>query len=171
MKIGSFLHCPLRSQIFCLATILLIMLAWNIPAFCGEIHDAAKAGDLTEVKTLLKKSPIWLTAKTAKAGRLCIGLWRLAKRISWNCYWLRMPRSMSKISMGKRLYRCQWILGVFFSDECCNMAIVEWLLAKGADVNARDDIGHTPLHRAASIGCKTIAELLLSNKADVNAII
>jgi ankyrin repeat protein len=33
---------------------LLIVLGRSIPAFCGEIHDAAKAGDLPKVKALLK---------------------------------------------------------------------------------------------------------------------
>jgi len=28
------------------------------PAFCGEIYDAAKAGDLEKVKALLKDNPI-----------------------------------------------------------------------------------------------------------------
>ncbi len=52
-------------------------------------------------------------------------------------------------------------------------AAVEALLAKGADVNAkeRDGVGETPLHYAANTtyGRKDIAELLLAKGADVNA--
>ena len=48
-------------------------------------------------------------------------------------------------------------------------AAVEALLAKGAEVNAKDNIGFTPLHIAAYWGKRDIAELLLDMGADVNA--
>jgi ankyrin repeat protein len=43
------------------------------------------------------------------------------------------------------------------------------LLAKGAEVNAKGKDGFTPLHTAARKGYKDVAELLLANGADVNA--
>jgi ankyrin repeat protein len=46
--------------------------------------------------------------------------------------------------------------------------IVELLLAKGADVNARNFTGKTPLQVAAVNGWKKVVELLLAHKADVN---
>jgi len=43
-------------------------------------------------------------------------------------------------------------------------------LADGADVNAKDEIGMTPLHWAAVLGRKNeIVELLIAEGADVNA--
>jgi ankyrin repeat protein len=48
-------------------------------------------------------------------------------------------------------------------------AMVELLLAKGADVNSRDSSGQTALHLAAENGFQSVAEALLANKADVNA--
>jgi ankyrin repeat protein len=47
--------------------------------------------------------------------------------------------------------------------------IVELLIAAGADVNAKDEGGQTPLHKAASGGHKEIVELLIAKGADVNA--
>jgi hypothetical protein len=40
-----------------LTTALFFMPAWSIPAICGEIHDAAEAGDLAKVAALLKENP------------------------------------------------------------------------------------------------------------------
>ena len=50
-----------------------------------------------------------------------------------------------------------------------NIEAVKQHLAAGADVNARDANGLTPLHGAAFLGEKEIVELLIAKGADVNA--
>tara|TARA_B100001013_G_C24348103_1_gene339258 strand:- start:103 stop:423 length:321 start_codon:yes stop_codon:yes gene_type:complete len=50
-----------------------------------------------------------------------------------------------------------------------NKAIAELLIAEGADVDADNLDGETPLHRAAFRGHEEIAELLIAKGADVNA--
>ena len=50
-----------------------------------------------------------------------------------------------------------------------NIKAVKQHLAAGADVNAKNSVGFTPLHYAAHGGQKEIAELLIAAEADVNA--
>ena len=47
--------------------------------------------------------------------------------------------------------------------------LVELLLANGADVNAKNKQGNTPLVGAVWMDHRDVVELLLANKADVNA--
>jgi ankyrin repeat protein len=47
--------------------------------------------------------------------------------------------------------------------------VAEFLLASGAEVNARAGINYTPLHVAAEQGHYQVAKVLLANNADVNA--
>ena len=49
-----------------------------------------------------------------------------------------------------------------------NIEAVKQHLAAGAEVNAKDEDGWTPLHLAAEEGHKEIAELLIDKGADVN---
>ena len=51
-----------------------------------------------------------------------------------------------------------------------NNDIAKFLIAKGADVNAKDKAGVTPLHYACEHGKRNMAELLINEGADVNAI-
>ena len=50
------------------------------------------------------------------------------------------------------------------------VAAMQALLARGNDINARDELSWTPLHWAANAGQKTAVECLLDHKADINAL-
>jgi ankyrin repeat protein/tetratricopeptide (TPR) repeat protein len=49
-------------------------------------------------------------------------------------------------------------------------AMVELLLERGADINAKDKRGMTALHLAAQHGFQAVVEALIAHKADVNAL-
>jgi ankyrin repeat protein len=56
-----------------------------------------------------------------------------------------------------------------FAAESADVNIIELLLDKGAEVNAKDDeAGFTALHHAVRLGKRNVAELLITRGADVN---
>jgi hypothetical protein len=56
---------PIRRR----AAVLLVALAWSSLAFCGEIHQAARNGDLAKVEALLKDNPDLVFAKDKGGDR------------------------------------------------------------------------------------------------------
>jgi len=50
-----------------------------------------------------------------------------------------------------------------------NMSLTTLFIAKGADVNVRNESGATPLHEAARRGYKEIVEFLIEKGAQINA--
>jgi ankyrin repeat protein len=128
MNINAFLSRHFHSHNFLLIDVLLIILTWGIPAFCGEIHDATVRGDLQKIKALLKENPELVSSKNNNG----------------------FTPLHTAAEMGRK-------------------DVAELLLFIKADVNARGVTGQTPLHMAASRGQKDIAELLLAKGANVSA--
>ena len=77
-------------------------------------------------------------------------------------------RSHTKIANLLRTYGGK-TSSIHFGVGDGDLAGVQALLDAGAEVNAKDENGWAPLHRAAYGGHEEIAELLISEGADVNA--
>ena len=144
-----------------LAAVTLVALVWSSLAFCGEIHDAAKAGDLAKVKALLNANPDLISSKDTNGltplhdatwnGHKDVAEFLLANKADVNAKDTDGSTPLLKVAfMGHK-----------------DMA--DLLLANKANVNAKANNNWAPLHEAAFGGNKDVAELLLTNKADVNA--
>ena len=67
------------------------------------------------------------------------------------------------------LVGCGSSVDIWTASKEGNIAAVKQYLSDGSDVNAKDDVGWTPLHSAVREGHKEITKLLITNGADVNA--
>jgi ankyrin repeat protein len=139
-----------------------VALAWSGIAFCGEMHEAARWGDVEKAKALLKSNPdlvnsiegdgltpLHLTAQGCDKGQFAEFLF--ANNADAN----------AKNSEGRTPLHDAAYYG--------HMKVLAVLLANKANINARDNDGKTPLHLALFVGGKEIAEILLAGGADVTA--
>ncbi len=143
--------------------VLLVLLATVLcrPAYCGEIHDAAKGGDLERVKTLISGNPNLVSSKDTDG----------ATPLHWAAFFghkavaeLLLSHSADiNAKTGDGTTPLHWAAREDAKD------VAELLIANKADINSKDDQGDTPLHMAAMNGQNDVVVLLLTSKADVNA--
>jgi ankyrin repeat protein len=139
-----------------------IMLACIIPAFCGEIHDAVKVGDLAKVKALLKDNPELVSSRNDHF----LNMTPLHEAAFWGYKDIVEVLLTNKAGVDAKDMYTQTPL-----HEAAMRGykdIVEALLANKADINAKDKYGQTPLHWAVRNFCKDVVELLLAKGAEVN---
>ncbi|PKM82825.1 MAG: hypothetical protein CVU88_03045 [Firmicutes bacterium HGW-Firmicutes-13] len=68
--------------------------------------------------------------------------------------------------MNKELEKQKELLNLITQGRAYN---VNLLIQEGADINAEDEYGDTPLHHAVTLGKTRIAKILIENGADLNA--
>jgi ankyrin repeat protein len=184
---SSFLSQLFHSHISRIFTISLIILAWSISAFCGEIHDAAKAGDLTKARALLKDNPELVSSRDDKGytplhlaavyGHKAVAELFLANKADVNARIVYKLEMLDLITLKPLALNNNETIGhmddgptpLHLAVDNGHKDIAELLLANKAEVNALDTEGCTPLHEAAFRGNKEIAALLLAGKANVHA--
>ena len=137
----------------------LVVLLWCRPVVCGEIHDAAKKGDLERVQTLIKANPDLVSSKddtgetplykAAASGHKDVAYLLLENKADPNA---RNNDGLTPLHVAARLGQKD---------------VVDLLLTSKADVDSKDSEGQTPLFYAAVAGQEDAAELLVANKADV----
>jgi len=133
----------------------LAVLALGTPGLCGPIHDAARAGDLDKVKTLVKEHPELISSKDEKYGQTPLHIAAFNDRKDVAEFLLANKADVNaKSNNGSTPLHLAAGKG--------NKDIVELLLANNADVNAVDNEGWSPVHSAVVYNQKEIQELLAS---------
>jgi hypothetical protein len=137
-------------------TIFLLGLAALVagtPAFCGPIHDAARAGDLAKVKLLVKEHPDLVSSKDDQYGQTPLHVAAFNDHKDVAEFLLANKADVNaKAKNGSTPLHLAAAKG--------NKDIVELLLANNADVNALDNDGWSPMHSAAVMSQKETEDLL-----------
>ena len=133
-------------------TVTLIALAWSSLLFGGEIHDAAKSGDLEKVKTLLQDNPDLAFSKDTK------GWTPLHEAAFWDRKDVAESLLANKAKVNAKDNYGQTPLHL--AAGMGHKDVADLLLVSSADVNVASDIGRTPLHLAAIFDHKDMVELL-----------
>lgn len=155
-----------------------------------DIHRAAMCGDLDKVKRILLKKPEFLEARdelgytslhlAALMGYQDIAEMLIAKGADVNAtdefggipLHVAINTRYDTLNMSKSNNEGQ-LYSIIYEETKIKMVspkvMVEFLIASGADVNATDSRGDTPLHKAADEGLADVAKILIANDSDVNA--
>ncbi|MGD0801373.1 MAG: ankyrin repeat domain-containing protein [Terracidiphilus sp.] len=137
------------------ATLLLgvAALAAGAPGFCSPIHDAARAGDLAKVQSLVKEHPELVMSKDEQYGQTPLHIAAFNGHKDVAEFLLANKADVNaKAKNGSTPLHLAAAKG--------NKDIVELLLASKAEINALDNEGWSPMHSAVVWNQKEIQDLL-----------
>ncbi len=127
----------------------------------SSINDAARSGDLAQVRTLLQTNPDLVRSKDNKGG---MPLHYAAIEGHKDVVELLLANKADVNAKANDGETPLYLAALYGHRD-----VAKLLLANKADVNARDNHGQTPLFAAALYDRKDIAELLIISHAYVNA--
>jgi len=151
----------LRAKITTGCSLLITVILWANMAGADlnkDFYEAARRGDLPEVKSLLSQGADinwrFKTGFTPLMAAIHNGHWVLAKFL---------------IAKGANVNAQARLTPLMLASKKGQREIVGLLLAKGADVNAKSPQGATSLMSASGRGSQDVVKLLLAKGANVNA--
>jgi ankyrin repeat protein len=180
---GWIYHSPILRR----AAVMVFALAWSSLAIGGEIHDAAKSGDLEKVKALLKAHPDLVNSKLDDNGYTPLHAAALfghkdvaelllsnkaevnAKAKTYGHNYLMSPRIHMMDMKDEGEIALDDATPLHLAAWNDHKDVVELLLTNKAKVNAEATWHATPLHYAAEWGNTGVVEVLLAKEANVNA--
>ena len=128
------------------------------------LYNAAKAGDLEQVKTLLGQGvDINISTEIAgyeKGAALCAAA--MNNHVTVVQYLVEHDADMEKADIVNNT-------ALMYSSAWGRLEVTRYLLEQGADRDKADNNGWTPLHFAANSGHLETAKLLMVYGADLNA--
>lgn len=139
------------------AALLLGLAAFSAstPGICGPIHDAAQAGDLAKVESLVKEHPELVFSKDEQYGQTPLHIAAFNDQKAMAEFLLANKADVNaKAKNGSTPLHLAAAKG--------NKDIVELLLAHHAEINALDNDGWSPMHSAAQWNQKETEDLLAS---------
>jgi hypothetical protein len=138
---------------FAALLILLTALAWAASGHCDPIHDAARAGDLAKVESLVKAHPDLVSSADEKYGQTPLHVAAFNDHKDVVEFLLANKADVNaKAENGSTPLHLAAAKG--------NLDIVELLLANKADIDAVDKQGWSPLHSAITWGQKSVEDFL-----------
>jgi hypothetical protein len=133
----------------------LAVLAAGRPGLCGPIHDAARAGDLAKVQSLVKEDPKLVSSVDAQYGQTPLHIAAFNDHKDVAEFLLANKADVNaKSKNGSTPLHLAAARG--------NKDIVELLLANKAEINALDNDGWSPVHSAVTWHQKEIEDLLIA---------